>query len=239
MQLLLALSALLVVPVLAATVRSSPDKRITLDIANAPVAPDGFTRIGILANGTFPGPVITATKGQKLIVRVNNKLASRGFRWVLDRNPNVFNEGSPFVTFVKFITTLYLPDFIPLEHAIFVQIFLTPMVYVVLICFSSASNMRTGSGVRSSSMIWTVADWWHNTSTSGLISYNLTQVIHLPVPVSRSSAKTSSAAPRASRGAESHGKEPNKSISQTIWFRVTAAIFTSCHVDANGIFSVR
>ncbi|KAJ6509590.1 hypothetical protein DFH09DRAFT_1334247 [Mycena vulgaris] len=52
MQLLLALSALLVVPVLAATVRSSPDKRITLDISNAPVAPDGFTRTS-LTNGSM------------------------------------------------------------------------------------------------------------------------------------------------------------------------------------------
>jgi hypothetical protein len=66
MQFPLALLALLAVPVLAAT--GPPDKHITLDIVNGPLAPDGalfcfdsshlfdyrpgFNRIGVLANGT-------------------------------------------------------------------------------------------------------------------------------------------------------------------------------------------
>lgn len=33
-----------------------------LNIVNANIAPDGFTRSAVLAGGTFPGPVITGKK---------------------------------------------------------------------------------------------------------------------------------------------------------------------------------
>ena len=34
----------------------------TLDIVNAAVTPDGYTRQAVLPNGTFPGPLITGNK---------------------------------------------------------------------------------------------------------------------------------------------------------------------------------
>ncbi|KAJ6569737.1 Cupredoxin [Mycena vulgaris] len=192
MQLLLALPALLVVPVLAATVQSPPDKHITLDIVNAPVAPDGFTRIGVLANGTFPGPVITATKGQKLIVRVNNKLTdgsmrlstSIDFEGILIDTPNVFNEGSPFVTTCPFGPNTSYTYELPLgnQTGSFWYHSQLSLQYAdglrgAVIVYDPDDPLAHLYDVDDESTIWTVADWWHNTSTSGLISYNLTQII--------------------------------------------------------------
>ncbi|KAJ6617294.1 Cu-oxidase-domain-containing protein [Mycena sp. CBHHK59/15] len=194
MQFLLALPALLAVPVLTATVQLPPDKHITLDIVNAPLAPDGFTRIGVLANGTFPGPVITATKGQKLIVSVNNKLTdgsmrlstSIDFDGVLIDTPNVFNEGSPFVTFVKLLTAYIVLisslKNMPLWSKYFLHLCQLSVQYAdglrgAVIVYDPEDPLAHLYDVDDESTIWTVADWWHNTSTSGLISYNLTQII--------------------------------------------------------------
>ncbi|KAL0573067.1 hypothetical protein V5O48_008893 [Marasmius crinis-equi] len=46
----------------------------SLRIANARVSPDGFTRVAVLAEGTFPGPMITAMKGDRFAVNVQNDL---------------------------------------------------------------------------------------------------------------------------------------------------------------------
>ncbi|PPR00250.1 hypothetical protein CVT24_005018 [Panaeolus cyanescens] len=46
----------------------------TLNIANANIAPDGFTRSSVLAGGTFPGPVITGNKGDNFRLNVVNAL---------------------------------------------------------------------------------------------------------------------------------------------------------------------
>ncbi|KAJ7598428.1 laccase [Mycena floridula] len=45
-----------------------------LVIANRHIAPDGFSRSAVLAGGTFPGPLITARKGQTFNLNVINKL---------------------------------------------------------------------------------------------------------------------------------------------------------------------
>lgn len=44
------------------------------DIVAAPISPDGFTRNAALVNGIFPGPILTANKGDLISVQVNNKL---------------------------------------------------------------------------------------------------------------------------------------------------------------------
>ncbi|CAL1714469.1 unnamed protein product [Somion occarium] len=45
-----------------------------LDIANAAISPDGFSRQAVLAGGTFPGPVITGNKGDNFQINVVNQL---------------------------------------------------------------------------------------------------------------------------------------------------------------------
>ncbi|KAF8515454.1 Cupredoxin [Gautieria morchelliformis] len=50
-------------------------RHYTLDIGNALVAPDGFQRSAVTVNGNTPGPVLIASKGDKMIVNVTNSLS--------------------------------------------------------------------------------------------------------------------------------------------------------------------
>ncbi|KAL0064446.1 Laccase [Marasmius tenuissimus] len=45
-----------------------------LRVVNAQISPDGFSRNSVLANGVFPGPVITANKGDKFEINVIDEL---------------------------------------------------------------------------------------------------------------------------------------------------------------------
>ncbi|KAI0045345.1 multicopper oxidase [Auriscalpium vulgare] len=45
-----------------------------LPIVNKVIAPDGFSRSAVLAGGTFPGPLITARKGDRLKINVKDEL---------------------------------------------------------------------------------------------------------------------------------------------------------------------
>jgi iron transport multicopper oxidase len=48
----------------------------TFNIGNAVLAPDGFNRSTVVVNGQFPGPLISATKGEPLNVRYIPRLLS-------------------------------------------------------------------------------------------------------------------------------------------------------------------
>ncbi|QRW22763.1 Multicopper oxidase [Rhizoctonia solani] len=50
------------------------------DVANGLIAPDGVTRNAILVNGRFPGPLISANKGDTIKVTVRNKLSDPTMR---------------------------------------------------------------------------------------------------------------------------------------------------------------
>ncbi|KAJ6535060.1 Cu-oxidase-domain-containing protein [Mycena capillaripes] len=167
-------------------------KTVTLDIINAPVAPDGFTRSGVLANGTFPGPIITATKGQTLVVHVNNKLTdhtmrlstSIDFDGVFIDTPNIFNEGSPFVTTCPFGPGTSYTYTVPLgqQTGTFWYHSQLSMQYAdglraPLIIYDPADPQAHLYDVDNESTIWTVADWWHNSSIPGFASYLATQII--------------------------------------------------------------
>ncbi|PFH45967.1 hypothetical protein AMATHDRAFT_157107, partial [Amanita thiersii Skay4041] len=99
--------------ILAVTLRSSlaavtPDfsNFVTLDITNKQLAPDGFTRNTVVANGRYPNPAIVAFKGQRLVTTINNHLTDTNMRVSTSLNldgvfttaVNAYNEGSPFVT---------------------------------------------------------------------------------------------------------------------------------------------
>ncbi|KAJ3272122.1 hypothetical protein HK104_004534 [Borealophlyctis nickersoniae] len=53
---------------------SGTTREYNLDIVNARIAPDGFSRNGVTINGVFPGLTITALKGESLRITVNNRL---------------------------------------------------------------------------------------------------------------------------------------------------------------------
>jgi iron transport multicopper oxidase len=172
--------------------KAEPTQFITLDIVNGPVSPDGFERIGVLANGTFPGPPIVATKGQTLVVKVNNKLTNDtmrlstaiNFDGIFIDSDNVFNDGSPFVTQCPFgpgesyTYTLPLGD----QTGSFWYHSQLSVQYAdglrgTLVIYDPEDPLAHLYDVDDASTILTVADWWHNTSTSGLAAYIATQII--------------------------------------------------------------
>ncbi|KAG6877680.1 hypothetical protein C0993_005100 [Termitomyces sp. T159_Od127] len=119
MQLLFLASALLALlrphPVNSAAIVPRNVKDVTLDIVNTRLAPDGFERSVITANGQYPGPLIALTKGEVLRLTLHNRLTDPTMR-------------------------------------------------------------------RSTSLIWQVGDWWHNSSVALLAGYVATGI----VPVSDS-----------------------------------------------------
>ncbi|KIM76765.1 laccase [Piloderma croceum F 1598] len=76
-----------------------------LSIDNAVVAPDGFPRLAVLADGQFPGPLIKGNKGDRFKINVFNRLVddsmerSTSIHWhgILQSGTN-YNDGTGFVT---------------------------------------------------------------------------------------------------------------------------------------------
>ncbi|KAJ7854560.1 Cu-oxidase-domain-containing protein [Mycena olivaceomarginata] len=174
---------------------AKPTQFITLDIVNGPVAPDGFTRIGVLANGTFPGAPIVATKGQTLVVKVNNKLTdntmrlstSINFDGVFLDSDNIFNDGTAFVTTCPFgpgesyIYTLPLGN----QTGSFwyhsqLGVQYSDGLRGTLIIYDPDDPLAHLYDIDDASTVLTLADWLHNTSTSALTSYLATQINPVP-----------------------------------------------------------
>ncbi|KAF7304580.1 hypothetical protein HMN09_00861000 [Mycena chlorophos] len=61
----------------ASAVSIGPTAELT--ISNVNLAPDGYLKQGVLANGIFPGPTLVATKGQTYEFNVVNKLTNESF----------------------------------------------------------------------------------------------------------------------------------------------------------------
>ncbi|KAJ6586518.1 laccase2 [Mycena vulgaris] len=55
-------------------------KIFNLDIVNAQLAPDGFTRSTVVPNGTFPGPTFFLNKSDSVVIHLHNKLTDPGMR---------------------------------------------------------------------------------------------------------------------------------------------------------------
>ncbi|KAH6696464.1 laccase from botrytis Aclada At 1.67 A resolution [Leptodontidium sp. MPI-SDFR-AT-0119] len=72
-----------------------------LEINNVTIAPDGYERVGLVVNGTYPGPTLTADWGDHVIVHVTNKLKDNDtaihFHGLNQRNTNSA-DGVPGVT---------------------------------------------------------------------------------------------------------------------------------------------
>ncbi|KAF9459163.1 multicopper redoxase [Collybia nuda] len=76
-----------------------------LEIVNRDISPDGFKRSTVLAGGTFPGPLITATKGERLNFKIMNALTdptmlrSTSIHWhgIYQKGTN-WADGTAFVT---------------------------------------------------------------------------------------------------------------------------------------------
>lgn len=56
------------------------DVNIVFNLANSVVAPDGFSRAGVIVNGVFPGTLIQANKNDVLHITVNDQLTNPNMR---------------------------------------------------------------------------------------------------------------------------------------------------------------
>ncbi|KAJ7464445.1 Cu-oxidase-domain-containing protein [Mycena latifolia] len=173
----------------------APAKRfndVTLDIINAPLAPDGFTRSTVSANGTFPGPLIRAMKGDTLRVTMNNKLTDPTMRrsTTLDFDgiffdaPNNYNEGSPFVTTCPVGPNASYTYVLPLgeQTGSYWYHSQLSMQYAdglrgPLIIYDPHDPQAHLYDVDDETTIWFISDWWHNSTIPMLESYEATQII--------------------------------------------------------------
>ncbi|KAJ7048951.1 laccase [Mycena amicta] len=91
---------------LSLTAAASIGPTADLHIVNAAVAPDGFSRNAVLANGLLPGPVIRANKGQTFHLNVIDQLTdesmlkSTSIHWhgLFQQNGFSWADGPSFVT---------------------------------------------------------------------------------------------------------------------------------------------
>ncbi|TDL26555.1 laccase [Rickenella mellea] len=103
----------------------SADLRRDLQIVDATISPDGFTRPAVLAGGTFPGPVLKANKGDHIQINVVNKLnnpdmlQSTSIHWhgFFQRNTQ-WADGPAFITQCPIATNhSFLYDFYAHDQA--------------------------------------------------------------------------------------------------------------------------
>lgn len=72
--------ASLTVLVLFLSSTNAADVDIVFNLDNSQVAPDGFTRAGVIVNGIFPGTLIQANKSDALHITVNDALTNPTMR---------------------------------------------------------------------------------------------------------------------------------------------------------------
>ncbi|EUC64478.1 oxidorectuctase, putative [Rhizoctonia solani AG-3 Rhs1AP] len=90
---------------LFASVALARNANYSLTIVNARIAPDGVDRNATLANGTYPGPLLVAQKGDTLRVKVRNELTdpsmyrTTSIHWHgLLQHKNADDDGPAWVT---------------------------------------------------------------------------------------------------------------------------------------------
>jgi iron transport multicopper oxidase len=164
---------------------------------NTQVAPDGFLRSVVSANGTYPGPLITATKGDTLRVTVHNKLTdptmrrstSINYDGIFVQTENAYDEGSPFVTTCPIAPSASYTYELPLgqQTGTFWYHSQLSVQYVdglrgALIIYDPEDPQQHLYDVDDESTIWQVGDWWHNSTLPLLAGYVATGI----VPVSDS-----------------------------------------------------
>ncbi|PFH47108.1 multicopper oxidase [Amanita thiersii Skay4041] len=192
----LSLSSLAILAVMfgssLAAVAPPVDKLVTLNVANKQLAPDGFMRNTVVANGAYPNPPIAAIKGQNLVVTINNQLTDTDMRVSTSLNldgvfttaANAYNEGSPFVT-----TCPVAPGkSYTYTHALgeqagtfwyhsdlgvqYVDGFRGP-----LIIYDLQDPHASLYDIDDLSTIIQFGDWWHNASLPMLAGYQATGVV--------------------------------------------------------------
>ncbi|KAJ7512212.1 laccase 2 precursor [Mycena galericulata] len=130
--------------------------RATLTIANKELAPDGFQRSTVLANGVFPGPLITGNKGASFSLDVVNQLSdptmlrSTSIHW-----HGFFQKGSNWEDGPSFVTQCPIAANHSFEYA-----FAVPEQTGTQVDSDSQTATQYCDGLRDDTVI-TLADWYH------------------------------------------------------------------------------
>ncbi|KAF8889856.1 Cupredoxin [Infundibulicybe gibba] len=172
-------------------------RTFSLDIVNALLAPDGFKRSTVVANGLFPGPLLMANKGDTMQVIVNNRLTdptmrrstSINFDGIFFTTANAFNEGTPFVTTCPIAPNASYTHTLPLG------------TQAGTFWYHSQLSAQHADGLRGPLIIYdpedpmkslydvddgttmnhvTIGDWWHDPSVSILAEYLETGISPTP-----------------------------------------------------------
>ncbi|KAK7047578.1 hypothetical protein VNI00_006346 [Paramarasmius palmivorus] len=177
--------------------QDSPNvNEVTLDIVNAELAPDGFTRSTIVANGTYPGPLITAKKGDLLRVTLNNLLedptmrrsTSLDFDGIFVSTADSYDEGTPFVTTcpigpgASYTYEIQLNQTGTFWYHSQLSVQYVDGLRGPLIIYDDEDPQQDLYDVDDETTIWEVGDWWHNSTIPMLEGYVATGI----VPVSDS-----------------------------------------------------
>jgi iron transport multicopper oxidase len=160
---------------------------VTLNIVNTRLAPDGFTRSVITANGTYPGPLIKANKGDELRVTVNNRLTdptmrrstSLNFDGIYLNSSNNWEDATPFVNACPLGPGASYTYDIPLingqtgTHWYHSQL---SVQYVdglrgPLVIYDPDDPLKNLYDIDDESTIIQIGDWWHNSSVELLANY--------------------------------------------------------------------
>ncbi|KAJ6523501.1 Cu-oxidase-domain-containing protein [Mycena vulgaris] len=173
---------------------------VTMNVVNAQLAPDGFSRSTVVVNGQYPGPPILMNKGDSLSVTVNNKLTDPTMRrstsldldGIFTSTADLYQEGTPFVTQCPIPpNSSYIYDHGPITQAgSFWYHSQLSVQYIdgfrgALIVYDPFDPLKVLYDVDDVNTIIQMGDWWHNTtlSPSQLPQYEATGI----VPVSDSS----------------------------------------------------
>ncbi|KAJ7218273.1 Cu-oxidase-domain-containing protein [Mycena rebaudengoi] len=167
------------------------------------LSPDGFTRSTVVAEGTFPGPLIRAEKGDTLRVTTDptmRRSTTIDFDGIFFDTPNIYNEGSPFVTTCPIPPGLSYTYVLPLYvnnwelnriTSNYRYLFKWKSNWLVLVPQSAQHAVRRWFDgapliiydkddpqknlydVDDENTIWFLSDWWHNKTIAMLAEYDL------------------------------------------------------------------
>ncbi|KAF9450464.1 multicopper oxidase [Macrolepiota fuliginosa MF-IS2] len=176
----------------SAAIETRAVNAVTIDVVNAQLAPDGFERSTVVANGQFPGPAITAFKGQTLEVTVNNKLTDASMRrstalnldGIFFHTDNVYEEAEPFVNACPIAPESSYTYTVPLgsQAGTFWYHSELSVQYVdgfrgPLIIYDPEDPHNSLYDVDDKSTIVELADWWQNSSLPLMAGYEATGIV--------------------------------------------------------------
>ncbi|KAJ7046045.1 putative laccase 1d precursor [Mycena alexandri] len=162
-----------------------------LDIVNANLAPDGFTRSTVVPNGTFPGPTFKLTKGDSVVIHTHNKLTDPNMRRSTSIHWHGFfqartsgMDGPSFVNqcpIAPSSTFDYVFDTVSISHSYWYHSHLSTQycdgLRGAFVVYDPADPLAHLYDVDDDSTIITLAEWYHVLAPAGQDSFFKTGIV--------------------------------------------------------------